>query len=150
MKDRQAQYGDLQAPLLAGDNIGSSPLANGLFHEEPITIATNLMNVDFASVGNHEFDKGAELLRIQNGGCHADGCDGPYALAGGGTTDVYPGADFRYLSANVVVDATGQTLFPGFGVKTFDTDIGTEIRIGFIGEVLEATPTIVTPLEWRG
>ena len=67
------------------------------------------MHVDFASVGNHEFDKGsAELLRIQNGGCHADGCDGPYALADGGTTDVYPGADFQYLSTNVVVDATGE------------------------------------------
>ena len=56
---------------------------NGLFFEEPITIATNLMNVDFASVGNHEFDKGsAELLRIQNGGCHpVEGCTAaPYAL----------------------------------------------------------------------
>jgi 5'-nucleotidase len=146
VKDRQAQYGDLQATLIAGDNIGASPLANGLFHEEPITIASNLMNVDFASVGNHEFDKGrAELLRIQNGGCHADGCDGPYPLAEGGTTNVYPGADFQYLSANVVVDATGQTLLPAFGTKTFETDIGTTVRVGFIGEVLESTPTIVTP-----
>lgn len=146
VKDRQAQYGPLQATILAGDNIGASPLANGLFHEEPITIASNLMNVDFASVGNHEFDKGsAELLRIQNGGCHADGCDGPYALAGGGSTDVYPGADFQYLSANVVVSATGQTLFPAFGVMEFETDSGTDVPVGFIGEVLEATPTIVTP-----
>jgi 5'-nucleotidase len=146
VKDRQAQYGPLQATILAGDNIGASPLANGLFHEEPITIASNLMNVDFGSVGNHEFDKGsAELLRIQNGGCHADGCDGPYALAGGGTTDVYPGADFQYLSANVVVNATGNTLFPAFGIKEFETDSGTDIPVGFIGEVLEATPTIVTP-----
>src|ERR687897_3087559 len=83
VKDRQAQYGDLQATILAGDNIGASPLANGLFFEEPITIASNLMNVDFASVGNHEFDKGsAELLRIQNGGCKpVDGCTAtPYAL----------------------------------------------------------------------
>jgi 5'-nucleotidase len=147
VKDRQAAYGDLQATLLAGDNIGASPLANGLFHEEPITIASNLMNVDFASVGNHEFDKGsAELLRIQNGGCHPiDGCDGPYALADGGSTDVYPGADFQYLSANVVVNATGQTLFPASAVKVFETDSGRNVRIGFIGEVLEATPSIVTP-----
>jgi 5'-nucleotidase len=121
VKDRQAQYGDNQVTVHAGDNIGASPLANGLFHEEPITIASNLMNVDLASVGNHEFDKGAaELLRIQNGGCHADGCTGaPYALPDGSTTDVYPGADFKYLSTNVVGNATG--------------------------EVLESTPTIVTP-----
>ena len=74
VKERQARYGPLQATVFAGDNVGASPLANGFFHEEPITIASNLMRVDFASVGNHEFDKGsAELLRLQNGGCHADG-----------------------------------------------------------------------------
>ena len=78
VKDKQAQYGDLQATIFAGDNIGASPLANGLFFEEPITIASNLMHVDFASVGNHEFDKGStELLRIQNGGCKpVVGCTG--------------------------------------------------------------------------
>ena len=69
IKDKQALYGDDEATVFAGDNIGASPLANGLFFEEPITVATNLMNVDFGSVGNHEFDKGsAELKRIQNGG----------------------------------------------------------------------------------
>jgi 5'-nucleotidase len=148
VKDRQAQYRNRQATILAGDNIGASPLANGLFFEEPVTIASNLMRVNFASVGNHEFDKGrAELLRIQNGGCHpTEGCTAaPYALPNGSTTDVYPGADFQYLSANVVVNATGRTLFPAFGMKTFRTDGGSRFKVGFIGEVLEATPTIVTP-----
>jgi 5'-nucleotidase len=148
VKDRQALYRGRQATILAGDNIGASPLANGLFFEEPITIASNLMRVDFGSVGNHEFDKGKdELLRIQRGGCHPfEGCTAaPYALRNGGTTDVYPGADFRYLSANVVVDATGRTLFPAFGTKQFRTDRGRSFEVGFIGEVLEATPTIVTP-----
>lgn len=148
VKTRQAQYGAYQATLLAGDNIGASPLANGLFFEEPITIASNLMKVDFASVGNHEFDKGKdELLRIQNGGCKpGDGCTAaPYALAGGGTTNTYPGADFQYLSANVVVNASGDTLLPAFGIKQFSSADGKKFRVGFIGEVLEATPTIVTP-----
>jgi 5'-nucleotidase len=148
VKDRQAQYGARQATVLAGDNIGASPLANGLFFEEPITIATNLMNVDFGSVGNHEFDKGKdELLRIQNGGCHpVEGCTAaPYALADGSSTNVYPGADFQYLSANVIVGATGETLLPAFATKEFRSDSGKRFEIGFIGEVLEATPTIVTP-----
>jgi 5'-nucleotidase len=148
IKDKQAQYGGRQATVFAGDNIGASPLANGLFFEEPSTIATNLMNVDFASVGNHEFDKGKdELLRIQNGGCSQAGCTGaPYALPGGGTTDVFPGANFQYLDANVVVDATGKTLFPGYATKTFRTDHGNKkLAVGFIGEVLKETPTIVTP-----
>jgi 5'-nucleotidase len=148
VKDRQAVYGAHQATIFAGDNIGAAPLQNGLFHEEPIVLASNMMHVDFASVGNHEFDKGAaELLRIQNGGCHADGCNAaPYRLPNGSTTNVYPGADFQYLSANVIVDSTGQPLFPAYGIKRFTSDDGKrKFRVGFIGEVLESTPTIVTP-----
>jgi 5'-nucleotidase len=148
IEERQAQYGRRQATVFAGDNIGASPLANGLFFEEPITIASNLMNVDFASVGNHEFDKGAaELRRIQDGGCHPDqGCTAaPYRLADGRTTGVYPGADFQYLAANVRVDATGRTLFPATGTKRFRSGSGRPIEVGFIGEVLEDTPSIVTP-----
>jgi 5'-nucleotidase len=147
VKDRQAQYGDHQLTVFGGDNIGASPLASALFHDEPITVATNLMNADFGSVGNHEFDEGREeLLRMQNGGCHpVDGCHGPYALAGGGTTDTYPGADFQYLAANVIVHDTGQTLFPAYGIKRFKSDSGPKFTVGIIGEVLKDTPTIVTP-----
>jgi 5'-nucleotidase len=148
VKDRQKLYGGHQATVFAGDNIGASPLANGLFFEEPITVASNLMHVDFASVGNHEFDKGKdELLRIQKGGCRpVEGCTAaPYRLPDGTTTNVFPGADFQYLSANVIVDATGKTLFPAFATKRFKTDSGQKVQVGFIGEVLEATPTIVTP-----
>ena len=147
VKDRQTQYGNLQATVFAGDNIGAAPLQNGLFHEEPIVLASNMMNVDFASVGNHEFDKGAtELLRIQNGGCHPDGCNAaPYLLPNGSTTNVYPGASFKYLSANVIRDATGQTLFPATGIKQFTSTDGKKFEVGFIGEVLKSTPTIVTP-----
>jgi 5'-nucleotidase len=148
VKAQQARYGANQATVFAGDGIGASPLANSLFHEEPATIVANLMHTDFASVGNHEFDKGsAELKRIQNGGCQAGGCTGaPYALANGGSTNTFPGAKFTYLSANVVVDATGKTLFPAVGVKQFPTTLGKhKVSVGFIGEVLKDTPTIVTP-----
>ena len=116
VEDKQALYGDKEISVIAGDNIGASPLVDGLFFGEPSTIVTNLMHADFASVGNHEFDKGsAELLRIQNGGCRADvGCTAaPYALANGGTTNTYPGADFQYLSANVVRNDNGQDAVPG-------------------------------------
>ena len=148
VEDKQAEYADRQATLFAGDNIGASPLADALFYGEPSTIIANLMHTDLASVGNHEFDKGfAELKRIQKGGCREDvGCTGaPYATADGDSTDTYPGADFQYLAANVIRDDTGKTLFPASATKTFRTDDGGKIKVGFIGEVLEATPTIVTP-----
>ena len=147
IKDRQTQYGQYQATVFGGDNIGASPLASALFHDEPTEVATNLMHADFGSVGNHEFDEGsAELLRMQNGGCHpTDGCQAaPYTRADGSQTNTYPGADFQYLAANVVVNATGNTLFPAYGIKQF-TDGQRKFKVGFIGEVLQSTPTIVTP-----
>ena len=147
VKDKQALYGANEATLCAGDNIGASPLASGLFHDEPIQIASNLMHVDFCSVGNHEFDEGSgELLRMQNGGCNPDDhcAAAPYTLADGSQTNVYPGADFQYLSANVIKDSTGQPLFPAYGFKQF-TDGQRKFKVGFIGEVLQSTPTIVTP-----
>lgn len=53
----------------AGDLIGASPLLGAAFNDEPSVIAMNNLGLDIASVGNHEFDKGAaELTRIANGG----------------------------------------------------------------------------------
>lgn len=117
----------------AGDLIGASPLISALFHDEPTIEAMNLIGLDLAGVGNHEFDEGpAELLRMQEGGCHpVDGClDG----------DGFAGADFQYLSANVTVDATGETLFPPYEIENYQG-----VRVAYIGMTLEGTPTIVTP-----
>ena len=150
VKDKQAVYGHQAMTVMAGDGIGAAPLVSQLFSNEPAIEAMNLMHVDFASVGNHEFDKGrAELLRIQNGGCPSTGCIGaPYTVERRGkvsTTSIYPGADFQYLSANVVDTTSGKTLFPALGIKELTTNTGEDVKIGVIGEVLKDTPTIVTP-----
>jgi 5'-nucleotidase len=149
VKERQALYGArAQATVLAGDNIGASPLANALFNEEPATVVSNLMKVDFSSVGNHEFDKGAtELLRMQKGGCKpVVGCNAaPYAKESGGTTKRYPGADFQYLAANVLDSTTQEPLFPAYGIKKLRSTTNQDVPVGIIGEVLRDTPTIVTP-----
>ncbi len=117
----------------AGDLIGASPLISALFHDEPTIEAMNLIGLEINGVGNHEFDEGAdELLRMQNGGTHpVDGnLDG----------DGFNGADFEFLAANVVDDATGETIFAPYTVKTYEG-----IDVAFIGMTLEGTPTIVTP-----
>jgi 5'-nucleotidase len=117
----------------AGDLIGASPLISALFHDEPTIEAFNLIGLDYNAVGNHEFDEGAaELLRMQQGGCHpTDGClDG----------DGFAGADFQFLAANVVYSDSGKTIFPPYAVENFR---GT--KVAFIGMTLEGTPTIVTP-----
>ncbi|MGY1653615.1 bifunctional metallophosphatase/5'-nucleotidase [Geodermatophilus sp. SYSU D01119] len=118
--------------VAAGDLIGASPLLSAAFHDEPTIEALGLAGLDYASVGNHEFDEGAaELLRIQNGGCHpVDGCaDGtPYA-----------GADFQYLSANAFVTETGQPLLDPYAIHDVQG-----VKVGFIGMTLEGTSQIVS------
>ena len=119
--------------VAAGDLIGATPLLSAAFHDEPTIEAMNQIGLDLSSVGNHEFDEGStELLRMQNGGCHpVDGCADSTGFAG---------ADFQYLSANVVQESNGETLFPAYSIQNFNG-----AKVAFIGMTLEATPTIVSP-----
>ena len=119
--------------LAAGDLIGASPLLSALYHDEPTIEAMNLLGLDYSSVGNHEFDEGEdELKRMQHGGCHpTDGCkDG----------DGFKGADFGYLSANVIDKRTGKPFFPPYAIRRFKG-----VKVGIIGMTLEGTPSIVSP-----
>ena len=118
--------------VAAGDLIGASPLLSALFKDEPTVESLSLMGLETSAVGNHEFDKGAtELLRMQNGGCAADGCKGPAP---------FKGAQYRYLAASTIVTATGKPLFPAYHVKRFQG-----VPVAFIGLTLKETPTIVVP-----
>lgn len=147
LHDRQEAYRGRATTVSAGDLVGASPLANALFHEEPAVVAANLMGVELSAVGNHEFGKGtAELQRLQRGGCHPqDGCTGaPYARATGRPAGTYPGADFRYLTANVLTGGS-RTLFPAGAVKSYRTGSGTRVRVGFVGATLREAPTVVSP-----
>src|SRR5882762_2734640 len=119
--------------VAAGDLIGASPFLSAMFHDEPTIESLSMMGLDFASVGNHEFDEGKdELLRMQNGGCHPiDGCQGPHPFAG---------ARFHYLAASTIERSTGKTIFPPYEIKQFDG-----IPVGFIGLTLKGTPGLVSP-----
>ncbi len=125
--------------VAAGDLIGGSPAFSGLFHDEPSVETLNAMDLDVSSVGNHEFDEGVtELLRMQNGGCHpVDGCYFPDAP--------FPGADFQWLAANVVNEATGETPLPPYWIERIQS-----VKVGFIGMTLEATDTLVAAAGIQG
>ncbi len=123
--------------ISAGDLIGASPLISALFHDEPTIEAMNKIGLDLNAVGNHEFDEGAaELKRMQNGGCHADGCFGG---------DGFKGAKFGFLAANVVNEDTREPLFAPYAIKKFKG-----IKVGFIGMTLEGTPDIVSQAGIQG
>jgi 5'-nucleotidase len=119
--------------VAAGDLIGASPLLSNVFANEPAIESLSAMGLEISAVGNHEFDRGpAELLRMQNGGCHpVRGCVGPQPFAG---------AKFRYLAASTTVTSTGQTLLPPYEVKAFDG-----VPVAFIGLTLKGTPDIISP-----
>ena len=69
--------------VAAGDMVGASPLASGLFHDEPTIDVLNQIGLDISSVGNHEFDKGRnELHRLQNGGCFPATADNSAGFVG--------------------------------------------------------------------
>lgn len=124
--------------VAAGDLIGASPFLSAMFHDEPSIEALSMMGLAITSVGNHEFDEGkAELLRMQNGGCHpVDGCQGPHP---------FTGAKFRYLAASTIETATGSTVLPPYEVREFDG-----IPVAFIGLTLKETAGIVSPSGIKG
>jgi 5'-nucleotidase len=120
--------------VAAGDLIGATPLVSAYFLDEPTIRALSLAGLDLAAVGNHEFDKGgAELRRIQEGGCERLTTRQPCAV------EPHQPAGFQYLAANVITQG-GSTFFPGSAVR----QIGA-VNVGFIGMTLKETGTLVTP-----
>ncbi len=143
----QARQGhDRSLTIAAGDLIGASPLLSAAFHDEPTIDAMNALHLDVTSVGNHEFDEGStELKRMQDGGCRTNPDGTPAADSCPAGPGSFTGADFPFLSANVVVTKTGKTLFKPYVVKKLNG-----VKIGFIGMTLKGTPDIVTAAGVQG
>jgi 2',3'-cyclic-nucleotide 2'-phosphodiesterase (5'-nucleotidase family) len=125
--------------VAAGDLIGGSTFTSGVFHDEPAVETLDAMGLDVSSVGNHEFDEGVtELRRMMNGGCHpVDGC---FQQDTTGKDIVFPGADYKYLGANVINTKTDKPALPRYWIKKVGPT-----RIGFIGMTLEGTDSLVSP-----
>ena len=133
LRDQATAEGRPTLTAGAGDLIGGSPLVSAAFHDEPTIELMNKVGLQVSSVGNHEFDEGvAELIRMQNGGCHpVDGCqDG----------DGFRGAKFSYLAANTIDNKTGRPVLPPIAIK----EVG-GVPVGFVGLTLEGTAAIVNP-----
>jgi 5'-nucleotidase len=102
--------------LSAGDNIGASTFVSAIDEDNPTLDALNLMALDAAAVGNHEFDKGMADL----------------------TDRVIPRAGFPYLGANVY--RGDERALDAFEVKQVDG-----VRVGIVGVVTEQTASLVSP-----
>lgn len=123
----------------AGDLVGASPLISSYFHDEPSILASNLMDFDVATLGNHEFDEGGEeMFRLLDGGQREDGQE---IKNDRNTSDPdFPGADYPYVSANVLDAETGENILPPYEIIESNG-----VEVGFIGITTTAAPEVVTP-----
>ncbi|MEU7641575.1 bifunctional metallophosphatase/5'-nucleotidase [Streptomyces sp. NPDC039016] len=102
------------------------------FADEPTIEALNALRMDFASAGNHEFDKSTVFLRehMERGR--------PFPIVGrdvsftDSTGHRFRGANFPYYSANMVWHDTGRRVLPPYNIVHVDAGRGRRLPIGFI------------------
>lgn len=112
-----------------GDAWGSSPLESAMFHDEPTVELLNALDLNALALGNHEFDHGvAELRRLRDGGCHAEGCR--YA-------DPFEGAKFPVVGANLSTTEGSPAALP------FSVDYIDGVPVGVVGVLPRNTPDVI-------
>lgn len=115
--------------VLLGDNIGASPFTSGSQHDNPTIAALNKMDVFASTIGNHEFDKGQEVLRARFTGGTVDGV-------------TYEKVNFPYLGANI-------TGLEGLGTYEVWTS-PSGVKVAFIGAIEDDADTKVFPGTFDG
>jgi 5'-nucleotidase len=127
--------------VAAGDMVGASPALSSMWADEPSLVAMNRMGLVASSLGNHEFDQGAkELLRQQHGGC-----DSPRPAKACQLNKDFKGAGFSYLATNVVDQASGKNLVPGWRIVDVKG-----VKVGLIGAVLQDVPSVAVGSAIKG
>ncbi|MEU7551287.1 bifunctional metallophosphatase/5'-nucleotidase [Streptomyces sp. NPDC044571] len=115
-----------------GDAFSGWEFDAAAFADEPTIEALNLMGLDFATAGNHEFDKSPAMLQRhmeQGVPFPVEGLDASFTDSSGAR---FHGSDFRYYSANTVWGADRRTVLPAYSIETVRTAAGRELQIGFI------------------
>ena len=119
MFDEEAANLPGQTLLLAsGDNVGASPPNSALLEDMPTIDVENAWGLDATSYGNHEFDYGVARLLAQQ-----------------------ERADFPFLAANIVDEATGEA--PDW-VQPSAVFTVNGIEVGVIGADVKTTPELVS------
>jgi 2',3'-cyclic-nucleotide 2'-phosphodiesterase (5'-nucleotidase family) len=122
VNNMRTRYGDENVVLMdAGDVFFAAPAISQLLMGESAIDVYNTMSYDLAVFGNHEFDKGQEVLieRINQ-------------------------SDFPWLGANVVLEGTEWDL-PAWAQPYQILDVGkakNRVRLGVLGLAAEETPDV--------
>ncbi|WP_053724925.1 bifunctional metallophosphatase/5'-nucleotidase [Streptomyces sp. WM6378] len=115
-----------------GDLFSGWTLAAESMADEPTIEALNRLGLDFATAGNHEFDRPPGFLtgHMQNGIPYAGmGHTNSFSDSQG---EPFLGATFRYYSANAVWRDSGRTVLPPYNIEWVTAPGGRQLPIGFI------------------
>ncbi|MEU3772757.1 bifunctional metallophosphatase/5'-nucleotidase [Streptomyces sp. NPDC032472] len=117
-----------------GDAFSGWEFDAAAFADEPTIEALNRLGLDFATAGNHEFDKSPAMLRKhmeQGVPFPVEGQDSSFTDSSGSR---FHGADFRYYSANTVWSGGDRpTVLPPYNIEYVSTADGQrKLPIGFI------------------
>ncbi|WP_399034675.1 bifunctional metallophosphatase/5'-nucleotidase [Streptomyces sp. ASQP_92] len=125
-----------QGDLFSGWSFPAASLA-----DEPTIEALNRMGLDFSTAGNHEFDRTPGFLidHMEKGRPYAgEGWTNSFPDSTGHT---FPGAKFRYYSANMLWGTSGKTVLPPVNVEWVRGPGGRRLPIGFIHLTVTGTDT---------
>ncbi len=125
----------------AGDMLGGSPPISSMWADEPSVDALDLLGLKFSVVGNHELDQGITELRRQiKGGCQSTRADKACQF-----DNDYKGADFPYISANLMEQATGKPAFAAYRIEQAHG-----AKIAFVGATLKDVGAYVSAKSMDG
>jgi len=106
--------------VTAGDAVGATPPISSFFGDKPTIELMNLMGFDLDGLGNHNFDRGEQYLR----------------------EELIPLADFKYVSANILHNETGDTPNEWSKSRVFNFRWG---KVGVIGFSNTDIPVLTKP-----
>ncbi|WP_208870088.1 bifunctional metallophosphatase/5'-nucleotidase [Streptomyces monomycini] len=125
-----------------GDLFSGWEFATESLADEPTIEALNRMGLDFASAGNHEFDKSPAFLSQHM----VDGISYPTVDWDNSFVDSsgqrFHGADFAYYGANTVWARNGERVLPPYNIEWVDAGQGRRLPVGFIHLTALGTETM--------
>ncbi|NHM33994.1 bifunctional metallophosphatase/5'-nucleotidase [Neobacillus terrae] len=125
----------------AGDDFSGWPFEVAAYHNEPTIEFLNKIGLEFSVAGNHEFDAPKQFLTEHMMKGKSFGVRGVDSSFTDSTGKTFKGADYNYLSANIIDAHTGDLVLKPYTIKRIKDGKGGTIPVGFIALT---TPTTIT------
>ncbi|MGW2017937.1 bifunctional metallophosphatase/5'-nucleotidase [Streptomyces sp. NPDC001927] len=124
-----------------GDSFAGWPFEVDAFQDEPTIEVLNKLGLDFTAVGNHELDVSPSFLVDHMGKGTCFGTVGVESCFTDSTGQRFHGADFDFLTGNIVDARTGKPIVDPYRIEWFTSADGKRVPVGFLSTTTEATVT---------